>query len=497
MIYDVLIIGAGVTGVMTARYLSTKTCSVAVCEMGSDVAMGATRANSAIVHAGYDAKPGTLKARLNVQGNRLMKELGAAWDFPVRPIGSHVIGFDEGDLKKLRELYDRGMANGVPNLKIITGDELRAMEPNVSPAAHASLWAPSAAITCPYGITIAAAENAATNGVHFYFNFKVSGVSEAGGIYYISNGHDTIAAHYVVNAAGVHSAEVAEILGENDFPINVIPRRGEYMVLDKTMGHMANSTLFVVPSERGKGILVSPTADGNLLVGPNAYAIDDPDDTSTTADGLHEISDGAHRIMPQLDLRNVITSFAGVRPTPNIYDFYLKNSEQLPGVVHAVGVESPGFASGPATGEYIAGLLSDAGLNLTDRDDYIPTRRRDGNPKRFGEMTDAEKAETVRRDPAYGKIICRCETVTEGDILDAIHSPIPAVTLDMVKSRLRAGMGRCQGGFCSPRVAALIAEETGVTLDKVTKKGGDSWLVEKKSAKLNRKKDESEENGNG
>ena len=237
--------------------------------------------------------------------------------------------------------------------------------------------------------------------------------------------------------------------------------------------------------------------DGNLLVGPNAYAIDDPDNTSTTVDGLREISDGAHRIMPQLDLRTVITSFAGVRPTPNIYDFYLRNSEQLPGVVHAVGVESPGFAAGPATGEYIAELLSDAGLTLTDRDDYIPTRRRDGNPKRFAEMTDAEKTEAVRRDPAYGRIICRCETVTEGDILDAIHSPIPAVTLDMVKSRLRAGMGRCQGGFCSPRVAALIAEETGVTLDQVTKKGGDSWLVEKKNAKPNRKKDESEDNGNG
>lgn len=492
MIYDVLIIGTGVTGVMTARYLSTKTCTVAVCEAGADVAMGATRANSAIVHAGYDAKPGTLKARLNVQGNRLMKELGAAWNFPVRQIGSHVIAFDETDMKKLRTLYDRGLANGVPDLRLISGDELRAMEPNVSPDAYASLWAPSAAITCPYGITIAAAENAATNGVQFFFHFRVSDVSEVGGIYYVTNGTQTIAARYIVNAAGVHSAEVAEILGENDFPINVVPRRGEYMVLDKTVGKMANSTLFVVPSDRGKGILVSPTADGNLLVGPNAYAIEDPDDTATTAAGLQEISDGAHRIMPNLDLRTVITSFAGVRPTPNIYDFYLKNSEQLPGVVHAVGVESPGFASGPATGEYIAGLLADAGLTLQDREDYIPTRRRNGNPIRFAEMSDEEKKEAIARNPAYGKIICRCETVTEGDILDAIHSPVPAVTLDMIKSRLRAGMGRCQGGFCSPRVAALIAEEENVTLDCVTKNGGNSWLVLPKSASKNESSQEAE-----
>jgi len=476
-IYDVLIIGGGITGVMTARYLSTKNCSVALCEAECDVAMGATRANSAIVHAGYDAKPGTLKALLNVRGNKLMKELGAALDVPVREIGSHVVGFDEGDMKHLKELYDKGIANGVPDLQIIGQEQLHAMEPNISSEATASLWAPSAAITCPYGITIAAAENAATNGVDFYFNFRVSDVSSAGDIYYVTNSTDTIAARYIVNCAGVHSALVAEILGEHDFPIEIIPRRGEYIVMDKVCGKLANSTLFVVPSDRGKGILVSPTVDGNLLIGPNAYTIEDPDDTSTTKPGLDEITAGAHRIMPQVDIRNAITSFSGVRPTPNIYDFYIKNSEQLPRVVHAVGVESPGFASGPATGEYIAGLLQDAGLRLEDKDNYIPTRRADGNHKHFNEMTDEERAQAVRRNPAYGKIVCRCETITEGDLLDCMDSPIPALTLDMLKSRTRAGMGRCQGGFCSPRVAALIAEHEKTTLDKVTKRGGNSWLV--------------------
>ena len=273
MIYDVLIIGAGCTGVMTARLLSTKNCTVAVADAGCDVAMGATCANSAIVHAGYDAKPGTLKAKLNVRGNMLMKDLAKQLGVPLRECGSHVVGFGEGDLKTLRELYDRGVTNGVPDMRIIGQEELRRMEPNISPEATASLWAPSAGITCPYGLTIAAADNAVTNGVHFYFNFKVIGASRAGDVYYISNGTDTIAARYIVNCAGVNSAHVAELLGENDFPITIIPRRGEYIVLDKVCGKMANSTLFVCPSERGKGILVSPTVDGNLLIGPNAYPI--------------------------------------------------------------------------------------------------------------------------------------------------------------------------------------------------------------------------------
>ena len=483
MIYDVLIIGAGCTGVMTARLLSTKKCSVAVVEAGADVAVGATCANSAIVHAGYDAKPNTLKAKLNVRGNKLMKELAAQLGVNIKNTGSHVVGFGEDDLKTIHELYDRGVANGVPDMRIIGQDELRAMEPNISPEATHSLWVPGTAITCPYGITIAAAENAATNGVDFYLNFRVTDSSCTGNIYYISNGIDTIAARYVVNCAGVNSSAVAKILGENDFAIDIIPRRGEYLILDKVCGNMANSTLFVCPSSRGKGILVSPTVDGNLIVGPNAYPIEDGDDKSTTADGIAEITAGAKRIMPCVDTRYAITSFAGVRPTPNIYDFYLKASEQLPGVIHAVGVESPGFASSPATAEYLVELLAENGLELIDREDYIPTRRKDGNHKLFRDMTDDEKNAAIALNRAYGRMICRCETVTEGDILDAMDAPIPAVTASMIKKRVRAGMGRCQGGFCSPRVAEMIAEKLGVPLNEVTNHGGDSWLVTEKGNK--------------
>ena len=482
MIYDVIIIGAGCVGAMTARLLSSKRCKVAVVEAAADVATGATAANSAIVHAGYDAKPGTLKARLNVRGNHLMKQLCRQLGVELKEVGSHVIGFSEDDRKTLEELYQRGLANGVPGMRIIDGEELHRMEPNVSPEATCSLWAPSAAITCPYGITIAAAENAATNGVDFYLNFKVIDSSAAGGIRYITNGETTLSARYIINCAGVHSAEVAEILGEHDFPVNIIPRRGEYYILDKASSGIANSTLFVCPSDRGKGILVSPTVHGNVIVGPNAYPIEDPDDKSVTSEGLAEIAQGAKKIIPKIDIRAAITSFAGVRPTPNIYDFYIRRSEQLDGVIHAVGVESPGFAASPAVAEYILELLEESGFDPDDRDDYIPTRRTDGNPVQFNMMTEEQKAEACRRDPAYGKIICRCETVTEGDIIDAIEAPIPSVTIDMVKRRLRAGMGRCQGGFCSPRVAALIAEKTGTTLDRVTKFGGGSWLVRKRGA---------------
>jgi len=483
MIYDVLIIGAGCTGVMTARLLSTKKCSVAVVEAGSDVAVGATCANSAIVHAGYDAKPGTLKAKLNVRGNQLMKELAHQLDVEIKECGSHVIAFGEEDERHIKELYERGIENGVKELKIISKDELRRMEPNVSEKATASLWAPTAAITCPYGITIAAAENAATNGVDFYFNFEVTGASNAGGIHYISNGDETISARYVVNCAGVNSAKVAEILGEHNFPITITPRRGEYMILDKVCGKLANSTLFVCPSGRGKGILVSPTVDGNIIVGPNAYPIDDSDDKSTTAPGLEEISEGARRIIPSINLRMAITSFAGIRSTPNIYDFYIKISEQIKGVIHAAGVESPGFASSPATAEYIVGLLADAGLELSEKENYIPTRRADGNHRQFNRLSDTEKAEACKNNPSYGKMVCRCETVTEADLIDAIHAPIPAVTIDMLKKRTRAGMGRCQGGFCSPRAAVLIAEHTAQELSKISKCGGGSWLVSGKKNK--------------
>jgi len=477
MIYDVLIIGAGITGTMTARRLAAYDLRVAVAEAGSDVAWGATKANSAIVHAGYDCVPGTLKAKLNVRGCAMMEEVCETLGVAYKKCGSHVVAFGEEDEATLRELYARGEANGVPGMKILTQAELREMEPNIAPEATASLWAPSAGIVCPYGLAIAAAENAATNGVDFTFDFEVTDVSRVGDIYYVTNGSNTIAARRIVNAAGVHSARLAEILGEHDFPVDITPRRGEYIVMDKNCADVVNATLFVAPSERGKGILVARTVDGNLIIGPNANVVEDDGDTSVTAAGLAEITEGALKLVPTVNTRNSITNFAGVRATPSTHDFYIRRSEQLTGVIHAVGVESPGLASSPATAEYIVNLLAEDGLALTPKADYIPTRRADGNPKPFREMTDAERAAAIAENPAYGRIICRCETVTEGDLLDAMRSPIPAKDIDMLKRRTRAGMGRCQGGFCSPRAAVLLADEQTVSLENITKGGRGSWLV--------------------
>ena len=475
--YDVLIIGAGCTGSLTARALAAYNVRVAVCEAGPDVAYGATRANSAISHAGYDCECGTLKAKLNVRGTELMPDLCRTLGVHYKRIGSHVIAFSEEDVEHIKMLYERGVKNGVPGLRIIDGDELRRMEPHVSKEAVASLWAPTAGVVSPYGLTIAAAENAALNGVSFRLGYRVTSIEYKDGLWLVSDGKTPLAARYLVNAAGVGAPEIAHLMGDRDFPVVSKPSRGQYLVFDKQYGSMANSTLFVTPSKKGKGILVSPTPGGNLITGPNAEPVDSADDKETTAEGIAEITAGGLRIMPDLPLRGVIKSFSGVRPNANQYDFYVQKAENLPHVIHAAAMSSPGLASSPATAEYIVSLLRGDGLELTEKKDYIPTRRKDGNPKRFVEMTDAEKAEAIRREPAYGRVICRCETVTEGDILSAMRAPIPATTVDMLKHRLRAGMGRCQGGFCSPRVAELLAKEAGVTLDKVTQFGGGSYLV--------------------
>lgn len=476
MIYDVVIIGAGITGCMTAYRLAEYRLRTAVVEARGDVAMGATKANSAIVHAGFDAECGTLKAKLNVEACAEMPELAEKLGVEYNRCGSLVSAFNEKEEETLRELYQRGVTNGVQGLEIVRGDKLRGLEPNLSDQVTAALYAPTAGIICPWGLAIAAAESAAVHGTDFYFDFRVNAVKKEDGVFTVCGGGKEIKARRIVNAAGVYGDYIADIAGEKDFPVRIIPRRGEYLLLDKNYD-TARHVLFAVPSERGKGILVSPTVHGNVIVGPNAYKIDDRDDVSTTSAGLREISEGARRLVPCIDLKTVITSFSGVRPTPVIYDFYIENSVQVQGLVHAVGIESPGFAAGPAVGRYIAGKLAETGLELKKRDDYTGTR-----PPviRFNYLSDEEKIKLIASDPSYAKIICRCETITEGEIADAVRRPIPARDLDAVKRRTRAGMGRCQGGFCSPRAAAIIARETGAPLGEVTKRGGGSYILAKR-----------------
>lgn len=485
MIYDVCIIGAGITGAMTARKLAAYDVSVAVLEAASDVAMGATKANSAIVHAGFDAEEGTLKARLNVAGCAMMPAECAELDVPYNNCGSLVCAYSDEEISHLEKLLARGIANGVPGLRIVGQDELREMEPKISPDAVAALWAPTAGIVCPYELCIASCEHAAVNGTDFYLNFRVTSITKEDGLFVVSDGEQVVRAKYLVNACGVHSAELAVLAGEENFPIRIIPRRGEYMLLDRAEGGTAEHVLFSCPSANGKGILVSPTVDGNLILGPTAAAIEDPDDTATTDAGLAQVMTGARHLVPTVNTRAVITQFSGVRPTPvsavadddgdiTKSDFYIHVSAQIPGLLHLAGIESPGLASSPAVGEYAVELLAGMGLELNKKETCTT-----GRPAkiRFRELSDEERSAVIAKNPLYGKIICRCETVTEGEIVDAIHRPLGARDLDMVKRRTRAGMGRCGSGFCSPRTVEILARELGVPMSEITKCGGDSVIL--------------------
>ncbi len=479
-IYDAVIIGAGVTGSMIAHKLAKYKLDVAVVEAGCDVASGASRANSAIVHAGFDAETGTLKAKLNVLGCAELPALAKQLDVPYKNNTSLVVAFGDEEEKTLEVLLERGRKNGVPKLEIIDKNKLRELEPNISPEATAALYAPSAGIICPYELTMAAAENAAVNGCEFFFGYKVDKIDRDGDAFIIASGERAVRARYVINCAGVYSDDIARLI-DPDFPIRIIPRRGEYMVLDKAEGKTANATLFMVPGAAGKGVLVSPTVDGNLLVGPNANKVEFKCNTATEAAGLDEISQGARRLVPGVNLRAVITSFAGVRPTPDSGDFHIEPSAKDGRFLNLVGIESPGLAASPAVAQYAVEQLGKMGLTLELRENYNPYRTENGHMRKpFRELSDEEKTELCKKEPAYAKIICRCESITEGDILAAIHRPLGAKTVDMVKMRTRAGMGRCQGGFCSPRVVEILANELGVSKTEITKRDcGSKILLDK------------------
>ncbi len=474
--YDVVIIGAGITGTMTAFQIAKYSLKTAVVEAGIDVASGSTRANSAIVHAGYDAKEGTLKALLNVKGCNMMKDITTQLGVHYKKCGSLVIGFNNRDLEELERLKARGEQNGVEGLRIIQRAELQKMEPNVSKDAKFALYAPSAGIVCPYDLAYAVAENSCTNGTDYYFEFKVDKIEYDGQLYTVYAGEKSVQAKYVINAAGCYADEIAKMIGD-DLPFEIIPRRGEYMLLDKSERQTAKHTIFVTPNEKGKGILVSPTVDGNVIVGPNANIVDSKADTGVTEEGLDEIAEGARRIVPQINLGAVITTFAGVRPTPTSGDFYIKESEKYKGFIHVAGIESPGLASAPAVSEYVLDILKNSGARLNKKRKYISTRTVDGNCKLFYDMTEAERKRAIKNDPSYAVMVCRCETVTEGDVLNAIRRPISAHTVDMVKRRTRAGMGRCQGAHCREKVAEIIARELNIDISEVKKFTSNSKLL--------------------
>ena len=468
--YDVLIIGAGVTGCAIARELSHTGLKIALSDACDDVAMGASRANSAIVHAGYDCVPGTLMAKLNVRGNEMFDDVCESLNVPLLRVGSFVIAFGEEDEKELNNLLERGRANGVPGLEIISGERAREMEPKLSDDVIAALWAPTAGITCPYELTIAMSENARANGADILLRKRAAAIDYANDEFTVKFEDGTsVSAKYVVNAAGVYADEVARLIGDDSFTIS--PRKGEFMLLDK-LALCVGTVIFQTPSKLGKGVLVSPTVDGNIFAGPTAQDKVEKNDTQTTPEGLAELKKFSLKSVPTLNLRQVITSFAGVRAQPSTGDFIIRPSDKNARFIHAAGICSPGLSSAPAIAEYVRGLIKEAGADTAERADAIYVRE---HAKPFRQMDADERAEAYKRNPLYGRIICRCETVTEAEIVDAIHRG--ATTVDGVKRRTRAGMGRCQGGFCAPRVMEILSRELGVPTESLTKFGGKSYMV--------------------
>ena len=471
MNYDVAVIGAGVIGSLIARELSRYNLKIALVEKCNDMAMGTSKANSAIVHAGFDAKPGSMKAKFNVEGTALMPELCKTLGVPFKPVGSLVVAFSDEEVETLKSLLERGNENGVPCLEIYGKEKLKEAEPYISDEAKAALWAPTAGIVCPYELTIAAAENAVVNGTDFIRNFEVKKIDFNGGIFTVSNGEKEITAKYVINAAGVFCDETAALIG--DTSIHTTPRKGEYMLCDKSIGHLANHTIFQCPSKMGKGILVTPTVDGNLLLGPSAIDIDDKEDVTTQADTLSDVLEAAKKSVPCLTTREVITSFAGLRAHCDKNDFIIEPSKVNAQFINVAGIESPGLSSAPAIAVYVKDMLLEA-LDADEKSDFNPVRE---EPVRFRHMTNEERKALIDKNPAYGRIICRCETITEGEILDAINAPAGARDVDGVKRRTRAGMGRCQGGFCGSKVVELLARELGVEINEITKFGGNSKIL--------------------
>jgi glycerol-3-phosphate dehydrogenase len=492
--YDIVIVGAGIVGAMVARFLSRYDLNILWIEKEADICMGASSANSAIVHGGYAVEPGTLKAEMNVKGNAMWDQLAEELHFSFERCGTYAVAVGAEERAGLYAEEARARANGVP-YQLLSGEEMRQREPKVSPETSGALFCPVGGICDPWGATLAAGENAVANGVtlkrrttflDFLWKPDAEGTRQIAGIV---TDQGEFHARWVVNAAGLYADEVMHRAGiRPDFAIT--PRRGEYVVLDRNHFEL-NTVLFPMPSRISKGILVTTTVHGNTIVGPNAEELDDKEDAAVTARGLDEIWEGALKLVPNLDRRAIIAVFAGLRPGSNApspdpaidyhKDFVIEIPEGVRGLVNLGGLESPGLTAAPAIALRVIDLLEQAGEVLGEKPDWNPIR-----PARpiFRHLSHAEQADLVRRDPRYGRVICRCEYVTEGEIVAEIHAPVPADTYDAIKRRTWLGTGRCQGAFDMPRVVEILARELELDPLQVSKRGGPSeFLVRRTKAR--------------
>lgn len=471
MYYDAAIIGAGVVGCAIARELSRYELNICVLEREEDVCSGTSKANSAIVHAGYDAAPGSLKAKFNLEGNQVMGELSKKLDFPFIRNGSLVLCFLEEDMPSLKALYEKGIKNGVKGLRLLTGDEVRNMEKNITETVVGALYAPTGGIVCPFGLTLALGENAFENGAEFFFLRQVTDIEKETQGYLLKTEKEIFHATCVINAAGVYSDEIHNMVSENK--LKIIPRKGDYILLDKEAGNHVKHTIFQLPGKMGKGVLVTPTVHGNLLAGPTAAEVGNKENTKTTAEEISDIMDKSTRGVKGIPYGSVITSFSGLRAHEKGDDFIIGEVSDSKGFFDAAGIESPGLTSAPAIGVYIAGLVAKQ-LMAEKKKNFIEERNGILDPRK---LSKEERADLIKKDPRYGNIICRCEEVSEGEIADAIKRSLGAVSLDGIKRRVRAGMGRCQAGFCGPRTMEILAEETGTKMEDVCKNRPGSQLL--------------------
>ncbi|SDX68618.1 NAD(P)/FAD-dependent oxidoreductase [Eubacterium barkeri] len=478
---DIVIIGAGVTGCCIARELSKYDAAICVIEKGDDVASGTSKGNSGVIHSGFDAKPGTLMAKLNVEGNRLMWERAKELDFPVKQNGALVVCTDPEDRDKLDVLLAQAEDNGVPGVRILERDEVLAMEPNLTDRTVAALYAPTGGIICPFNLAIAMGENANVNGVSFRFETEALSIQSIDGGYRIETNKGPIDTKAIVNAAGVYADRFHNMVSSKK--IHITARKGEYLLFDKALGDVFKASVFPLPGKMGKGILTAPTIHGNLYVGPTADDVEDKEDLCTTAailDHLVEKAETAHLCKLDLPLNKIITSFAGLRAHEDNHEFIVEEVSDSPYFFDAAGIESPGLTSSPAIGVMLAEMISKR-MSLDEKKNFSPTRR---GVTHFNQLTREEQIEKIKENPAFGQIICRCEMVTEGEIMEAINRPLGARSMDSIKRRTRAGMGRCQAGFCTPKTMEILARETGIPMTEITKKGGQSTLLVGKNKEL-------------
>ncbi|MEI0526169.1 NAD(P)/FAD-dependent oxidoreductase [Brachyspira murdochii] len=470
--YDILIIGAGVSGTSSARELSRYKASICVVERGEDVCSGTSKSNSGIVHAGFDAANGSLMAKLNVLGNKMMPKIAEDLDVPFKQNGSLVVCTNEEDIPNLKAIYERGIKNGVEGLQILNREEVHKKEPNLNDNVCAALYAPTGGIVDPFILNIAYAENAYANGAEFKFNTEVINIKKLDdGTFEAETNNGPIKAKYIVNAAGVYADKFHNMMSKNK--IHITPRRGDYILLDKEVDNLVTSTIFALPTKLGKGILVTPTAHGNIMLGPTAIDIEDKEGLNTTAEGLAQIIEKSKLTVKNIPYNKVITSFCGLRPHEDNHEFIIKELEDCEGFFDCAGIESPGLVSSPAIGVMVADIVSNKG-NFEKKENFIEKRK---GITHFNKLSNEEKNKLIKENPLYGHIICRCEKVTEGEIVEAIKSPIGAKSLDGVKRRVRAGLGRCQGGFCSPKIIEILARELNVSPITITKCGKGSEIV--------------------